>query len=110
MAGRTAICPATLGNVICLGRLSPPGEAVIPPLFYRFRNSNKPTRWTSMRASVSPALSVCGLHSLSVVRSRLASGRGRIHSFTTVHRALSPASEDDVPYWERVQRRSMRSW
>ena len=31
MAGRTAICPATLGNVICLGRLSPPGEAVIPP-------------------------------------------------------------------------------
>ena len=41
---------------------------------------------------------------------REVSGRGRIHSFTTVHRALSPASEDDVPYWERVQRRSMCSW
>ena len=29
---------------------------------------------------------------------RRASGRGRIHSFTTVHRALSPAFEDDLPY------------
>ena len=29
---------------------------------------------------------------------RRASGRGHIHSFTTVHRALSPAFEDDLPY------------
>ena len=29
---------------------------------------------------------------------REVSGRGRIHSFTTVHRALSPAFEDDLPY------------
>ena len=29
---------------------------------------------------------------------RRASGLGRIHSFTTVHRALSPAFEDDLPY------------
>ena len=29
---------------------------------------------------------------------RRASGRGRIHSFTTVHRALSPVFEDDLPY------------
>ena len=65
-----------------------------------------------MRASASPVLSACALHSLSVVRfrlaaggrrpaasgQRLASGRGRIHPFTTVHRALNPAFEDDLPY------------
>jgi len=29
---------------------------------------------------------------------RRASGRGRIHSYTTVHRAPSPAFEGDLPY------------
>ena len=58
-----------------------------------------------MRASASPVLSACGLHSMSVVQfrlaaggRRLASGRGRIHPFTTVHGALNPAFEDALPY------------
>ena len=53
MAGRSLICPATLGNVNCLGRLVQPGEAVIYPLLNRLRNSNEPIRWMSMHASVS---------------------------------------------------------
>ena len=53
MAGRPSICPATLGNVNCLGRLVQPGGAAIYPHLSLLRNSNEPIRWTSMRASVS---------------------------------------------------------
>ena len=55
MAGRPSICPATLGNVNCPGRLVQPGGAAIfiAPLLYPLRNSNEPVRWTSMRAPAS---------------------------------------------------------
>ena len=55
MAGRPSICPATLGNVNCPGRLVQPGGAAIfiHPFLYLLRNSNEPIRWTSMRASAS---------------------------------------------------------
>ena len=53
MADWSLICPATLGNVNCLGRLVQPGEAAIYLLLYRLRNSNEPIRWMSMHASAS---------------------------------------------------------
>ena len=42
--------------------------------------------------------SVCAACLSSDLGWRRASGRGRIHSFTTVHRATGPAFEDDLPY------------
>ena len=55
MAGRPSICPATLGNVNCLGRLVQPGGAAISihPLLHPLRSSHEPIRWMSMRASTS---------------------------------------------------------
>ena len=53
MAGRPVICPATLGNVNCLGRFVQPGGAAAYLLLYRLRNSNEPIRWASMRTSAS---------------------------------------------------------
>ena len=55
MAGRPSICPATLSNVNCLGRLVQPGGAAISihPLLHPLRSSHEPIRWMSMRASTS---------------------------------------------------------
>ena len=53
MAGWPLICPATLGNVNCLGRLVQPGGAAVYPLLHRLRNGNESIRWMSMHASAS---------------------------------------------------------
>ena len=77
-AGRPSICPATLGNVNCLDRLSQPGGAVIHHPLYRLRNSNEPIRWALMRASASssgrPELPDDGASDHSALRRHLQSG------------------------------------